>query len=1052
MKKGSALLIVLGMISFMLFSGIAFSVYMRQTRLPSSFLRRTTVTRQLTKAALAEAIKEIDAAIGDDPHPNVRRNDTENGDSDDETADTFGNYWNHRVYVRKRQYVQNDNGFTGNTVSTLSLEGLAYLPPSLINEARYYSRHTPTAGWQRFDFDAGRFAYCAIDVSDYFDVNRALADRPRSSAASRRVTLAHIFEKNGNGGLHGEQQDGEAEAWDAWLQDDANVRNVHDVTDKITFGSKMPMVSLADFNLLLSTESFELIKSPFVEYIASGGDAFYPTATGDDDDQITEAYRSMTFVTDSLFRKPTTNEKLLSSSENQPFENSLMVKNSSGKTFDSVIDGAYKSRSSLWDEYYLTFLSRLGMCSLCDYLDEDSLPISLAIPTCERMPMVCAIRPEFTGGKLTIVKIEDDNNGNYYNEDGTGPAANTGNSRMVSSWLEYRLSGADLGGAGCTINVATVFPFPKKSVGSDDSFTIDGGIELFFTRSGKEIPLITGEPDDAFSGGNDSRVDICSTPWINGIIRSAFAYGAGVPIDQTTPVGNPWRVNRLNDIGSELPVDGNSDRYLFRVLRKWEQQLNPTTGLWVDVPGTDEFVESSMTAKYPYINESGIASDMLPLIRDEADAKLQLNLSVRVRIKNKDGKAVDLVPACMSDDSRERLAANTGRYSSNYRQRFGDGGHFLKFTFNEELPISKADFEAITGNKSINLTLDAKTLVCADPRYNHSPYNWFSVGETEVDQAWTANNNSNASGRDGDYYMTTSDQGYLQSIYELAFLPRTTEPTLGSDGRGAEVSYGNLTLLGDYSEDKTKHPGEFGRCINAKNMWKTYNPFPFNGNDADAFDDLGFVAGLNGLMVNPYSESPEVLAAAFANTPHDWRVASTNETANPACKLGADAFNKKYAWNAYSSENDNLLPWNAVLDIADNFQSRIRNNPSSSWDDVFRGLWSGDGERRIAGVNLDDVTPSVGTKFKSVDRKFLYGFWHDCFAVNQQLFLIFVRAEPMMMGGGIAGNAPPQLSSRAVALVWRDPEQRKTSSSSSSGAAASYMPHGLRILFYHPLD
>lgn len=32
MRKGSALLIVLGMLSFMLFSGIAFSVYMRQTR------------------------------------------------------------------------------------------------------------------------------------------------------------------------------------------------------------------------------------------------------------------------------------------------------------------------------------------------------------------------------------------------------------------------------------------------------------------------------------------------------------------------------------------------------------------------------------------------------------------------------------------------------------------------------------------------------------------------------------------------------------------------------------------------------------------------------------------------------------------------------------------------------------------------------------------------------------------------------------------------------------------------------------------------------------
>ena len=126
MKKGSALLIVLGMLSFMLFSGVAFSVYMRQTRLPSSFLRRTSVTRQLAKAALAEAVCDIDAAIGNDPHPGVRRSSNRN-------------YWDHRVFTGQAA------AYNGDTVSTLTMEGLAYLPPALINEARYYSRHTPTA-------------------------------------------------------------------------------------------------------------------------------------------------------------------------------------------------------------------------------------------------------------------------------------------------------------------------------------------------------------------------------------------------------------------------------------------------------------------------------------------------------------------------------------------------------------------------------------------------------------------------------------------------------------------------------------------------------------------------------------------------------------------------------------------------------------------------------------------------------------------------------------------------------------------------------------------
>ena len=107
MRKGSALLIVLGMLSFMLFSGIAFSVYMRQTRLPSSFLRRTSVTRLLAKAALAEAISEIDAAIGNDPHPGGRR------------GSSNSNYWDHRIFTGQ------STAYNGDTISTLTLEGLA---------------------------------------------------------------------------------------------------------------------------------------------------------------------------------------------------------------------------------------------------------------------------------------------------------------------------------------------------------------------------------------------------------------------------------------------------------------------------------------------------------------------------------------------------------------------------------------------------------------------------------------------------------------------------------------------------------------------------------------------------------------------------------------------------------------------------------------------------------------------------------------------------------------------------------------------------------------
>ena len=73
-EKGSALLIVLGMFAFMLVSAVAFSMYIRASRAPSSYLLRNTSMRQVVKAAVARAIDELDTAIGNDPFPGVGYN------------------------------------------------------------------------------------------------------------------------------------------------------------------------------------------------------------------------------------------------------------------------------------------------------------------------------------------------------------------------------------------------------------------------------------------------------------------------------------------------------------------------------------------------------------------------------------------------------------------------------------------------------------------------------------------------------------------------------------------------------------------------------------------------------------------------------------------------------------------------------------------------------------------------------------------------------------------------------------------------------------------
>ena len=65
-RRGSALLIVLGMLSFMVISAVGFSMYMRQTRLPSSYLRRNIAARHLVRASLARAIEELEGDFNED--------------------------------------------------------------------------------------------------------------------------------------------------------------------------------------------------------------------------------------------------------------------------------------------------------------------------------------------------------------------------------------------------------------------------------------------------------------------------------------------------------------------------------------------------------------------------------------------------------------------------------------------------------------------------------------------------------------------------------------------------------------------------------------------------------------------------------------------------------------------------------------------------------------------------------------------------------------------------------------------------------------------------
>ena len=236
--------------------------------------------------------------------------------------------------------------------------------------------------------------------------------------------------------------------------------------------------------------------------------------------------------------------------------------------------------------------------------------------------------------------------------------------------------------------------------------------------------------------------------------------------------------------------------------------------------------------------------------------------------------------------------------------------------------------------------------------------------------------------------------------------------------------------------------------------------------------------------MNPYSEDMTVLAAAFANTPCDYwttgRIAAGMKSDNDDFREIVDELgdkntsgdpinNLKEAFESSFCEKNvdsaSRMEAQDVLAIARNVSNAIRAAaPVRSWESVYDELFE-------ISLDYDDAKVFMGTTLNncplySVDRKFLYSYWRECFANKQQLFLIFVRAEATALGGPGEGT-PSQQGGRAVALVWREPQAynvgtnpENTHADNESGWGRRYnwdsvierRPHRMRVLFYHQFD
>ena len=1086
-RKGSALLVVLGLMAIISISAFAFAAYMRYSRTPSSYTRRTSAARNLVKAALTRAIDAIDMSVNDRPHPNITMPDMqapyyEKGEEASDKSIKDINVWMDRLFVGEEdKYPARE----GDTVSPLAFEALAYIPPYLVNTVRWYSRRVPSAKWKTLDYDLGRYVYCAMDISDYLDVNRLFADAPRSSAPHTRFSLSYLFDSDGEDGKSYKSgthkypglKTGE---WDTWMEE---YRKVDEKTREISWGSKVPFISLADFNMALGKKGcIEPFISPFCEFVGNNLNAFDNTTYAKGESTYADL-RRMTLATDGLFPRhdtvpghPDVNAHDLNDAKNQPFKMDYLKKEDpslSESVIGTEVETAFRDSANGYDR-----LSGLGCAALRDYLDIDHIPLSLAIPTTERVPMICGVETTLSLDDASPVTLETDP------EDvlGSGDpkvvsSENEGDSREVEMTLNFRFSqklanDISLG----HINVLTVFPFSHADESDTADFGLDGRLSFFLAVDGNAPLRPVGTPKDPPVYGphlEKKEIEPTSVEPGAGIINVKLECSDKISVkDRKYPIVEEEDTLMSRDIymskdkgalESAFKAPGSE---ILTVTLHWNQSKDEY-GRWSPsaasvigslARGESEYLSDVRNAKYGFRaikwdgngQCEGVVESPESLnnyLAGAGDSSVEMMGALWLRIKeSKDDKVVDMVPACFDDD-----AVHLGGGSSEPGMKdvadssLGRAYPLMLLKTGFKFDLSIAGLLKACGFRD-GFKLSPRTIYVSDPRYNHAPEHWFVAEGDLSKKGWLAQNRSWLGGKDNDIFMATSDSGYMQSKYELMFIPRFTDLKNG----GGPTGWYQAPIL------RHSIPETFDDTCNRSLVWKTYCPFPgvfppevfpdkdikerSDNDDYAAFDSLPWTNDGSSFIMTPYSDNLNAFSSVFANTPIDWKRSSTNEVdeAPYYFKMTAKEFNSKYAYNEWTGEGK--LAWEDVQSIARRYMGLVRRDGElrGDWKQAWQDMdWFG-GNDKLCGIEL-----AGSGRFWTADKKFLYGFWRDCIDPKQQLYLIFVRAEPIMVGVGNLREMPPQLGARAVGLVWRDPAKTNVDNG---------YPHRTRLLFYRQFE
>jgi len=369
-KKGSALLVVLGFLTFMIISAVSFSIYMRTERQASSNYRHSITARHLLESALYRAMDEVDADLRGARY--TYPGEFPAGSSEPLTKFPTHVQWEGRVFTSKSNTPEVEDA------RVLSLEALSFLPGAVVNDARYYAASTPDqkafgAKWRRMSMPitsrvdmeknevtsagnksyVGRYAYICVNLSDMINVN-SCTNAVRG--ASNLVSVASLFADQNSELINWPQAEKFAEQ----------------ASKDISY------TTLQDFYACMAEQGHFNPASPYIQFLQGGGNTVFNDA------------KKHLLVTDGFAKERAVDKDKvcnLGDPKGQPLSKTVLDGTGSVK---SKLQDDFKNAALKMPEATAKYAGDVLPGLLADYLSEDSKEArGLAVPAVKLAPMIC---------------------------------------------------------------------------------------------------------------------------------------------------------------------------------------------------------------------------------------------------------------------------------------------------------------------------------------------------------------------------------------------------------------------------------------------------------------------------------------------------------------------------------------------------------------------------------------------------------------------------------------------------------------------------------------